>query len=168
MCDPMTALIATSAVVTSAGQIQGGLYASQMSRYKAKVAEQNKQVAREAAGDAIDRGQDQQRQLGREVAARVGAQTARMAGNNIDPTFGSAERVILDTQMIGAEDSAALSENFRREIRARQMDAWNLESEKRAAKAEGKQAIVAAGFAAASTFLGGAKQYANFQRPGGG
>ncbi|MFC3786686.1 hypothetical protein GGR90_002766 [Sphingopyxis italica] len=163
MCDPVLGLTIASAAVTSAGQIQGGIYASQMSRYKAQVAEQNKQASREAANDAIVRGQEQQRQLGRDVAARVGAQEARMGANNIDPTFGSASRVILDTEMIGAEDSAALSENNRREVRARAMDAWNYESESRAARAESKQAKVAAGFAVASTLLGSATQYSRYR-----
>jgi hypothetical protein len=36
-----------------------------MARYQAQVAEQNKQLTREAAADAIVQGQDQQRQLGR-------------------------------------------------------------------------------------------------------
>ncbi|PQM27680.1 hypothetical protein CVO77_03670 [Sphingopyxis lindanitolerans] len=99
------------------------------------------------------------------MAGRVGAQEARMAAGNIDITSGSAARVTLDTQMIGAEDSAASSENFRREIRARQMDVWNLEGERRAARAESKQAKIATGFAVASTFLGAAKQYTDFRHP---
>lgn len=165
MCNPVLALTVASTAVTAAGQIQGGIYASRMARYKAQVAEQNKANSREAAIDTLAQAQDQQRQLGREVAGRVGAQEARMSANNIDPTMGSAGRVILDTKMLGAEDAAALSENSRREVRARTLDIWNYESEKRAAFAEAKQAKIATGFAVASTFLGGAKQYADFQRP---
>ncbi len=162
MCNP--ALLAVGAAAGSAvGTIQGGIYQSQMSRYQAQVAEQNKQIAREGAVDAIAQGQDQQRQLGREVAGRVGAQSARMAGNNVDISVGSAARVIDDTRMIGREDSAALSENVRRRVKGLQIDAWNYESEKRAAKAEGKQAMIAAGFGAATTLLGGAQQYSKFR-----
>lgn len=164
MCNPILALTVASTAVTAAGQIQGGIYQRQMSRYQAQVAEQNKQLVREKAMDTIALGQDQQRQLGREISARVGSQEARMAANNIDPTFGSAGRVILDTEMIGSEDAAALSENNRREVRARSIDLWNLESERRAATAEAKQAMTAAGFSAASTLLGGATQYAKFKR----
>ncbi len=165
MCEPITALTIASAAVTAAGQIQGGIYQSRMARYQAQVAAQNKAMARESAEDAIGQGQEKQRQLGREVAARVGAQTARMAGNNIDPHFGSAARVILDTEMLGSEDSAALSENSRREVRARMIDAWGYESERRAALSEARQAKVASGFAVATTFLGAAKQYADYRRP---
>lgn len=163
MCDPVLGLTIASAAVTAGGQIQGGIYQSQMARYRAQVAERNKQATREGAMDDIRQGQEQQRQLGREVAARVGSQEARMAAGNIDITTGSAARLILDTEMIGAEDSAALSENMRRQVRARQMDAVNFESEKRAAKAEAKQAPIAAGFAAASTLLGSATQYSKFR-----
>jgi hypothetical protein len=58
-----------------------------------------------------------------------------------------------------------MSENNRRQVRARTMDAWNYESESRAARAEARQAPIAAAFGAASTLLGGAKQYADFRRP---
>lgn len=163
MCDPVLGLTIASAAVTAAGQIQGGIYAKQMARYQAGVAQQNKDLAREGASDAIVQGQEQQRQLGREVAGRVGAQEARMAGNNVDVTNGSAARLIADTRMIGREDSAALSENVRRTVKGLQIDAWNFESQKRAAKAEGKQAMIAAGFGAASTVLGAATQYSKFQ-----
>lgn len=86
-----------------------------------------------------------------------------MAAGNIDVTRGSAARVILDTKLIGAEDSSALAENIRRQVRARQMDSWNFENEGRAAKAEASQAKVAAAFGAASTIMGGASQYAKFK-----
>lgn len=162
MCDPVTLTIAAAAV-TAAGQVQGGIYASQMAKYQAGIAQQNKDLAREGAADALTQGQEQQRQLGREVAGRVGAQEARMAGNNVDITMGSAARVILDSRMIGREDSAALSENVRQQVKGLQIDVRNYESEKRAAKAEGKQAIVAAAFGAASTALGGATQYSKFK-----
>lgn len=163
MCNPGL-LAAGAAAVSAAGTIQGGLYASQMARYQMAVAEQNKQLAREEATDAIAQGQEQQRQLGREVAGRVGAQEARMAGNNIDITSGSAARLMEDTKMIGREDSAALNENVRRRVKGLQINVWNLESEKRAAKAESKQAVIGAAFSAASTLLGGATQYAEFKR----
>lgn len=162
MCNPGL-LALGAAAVTAAGQIQGGIYQSRMSRYQAQVAEQNKQLTREAASDAIVQGQEQQRQLGREVAGRVGAQEARMAGNNVDITAGSAARLIDDTRMVGREDQSALSENVRRQVKSMQTDIWSYESEKRAAKAEGKQAMIAAGFGAASTLLGGAQQYSKFR-----
>lgn len=164
MCLPLApALALAGAAVSSAGQLQAGAYASKMARYQAQVAEQNKQIQRDKAKDAIVQGQDQQRQLGREVAQAVGSQTARMAGNNVDITFGSAARTIGDTKMIGGEDQAALSENIRRQVEGFQINAWNFETEKRARQAEAKQARTAAMFSAASTILGGATQYASFR-----
>ena len=163
MCNPGLLAVA-GAAVSAAGQWQGALYASRTARYRADVAEANKARVREAANDAIAQGQEQQRQLGREVAATVGAQTARMAGNNTDITFGSAARTIEDTQMIGGEDSAAISENVRRYMQGHQTDLWNLESEKRAATAEAKQAKTAGAFSVATTLLGGATQYSQFKK----
>lgn len=148
--------------MTAGGQVMSGIQQSQMANYQAAIAQQNKQIAREGSIDAIKLGQDKQRQLGREVAGRVGAQEARMAGNNVDTTSGSAARVISDTQMIGREDMNALSENINREVRGHQIDAWNYESESRAKKADASNAIVGTAFGVASTALGGATQYAKF------
>lgn len=162
MCNPGL-LAAGAAVVSAAGQMQAGIYQSRMATYQARVAEQNKRLTREAAADAIVQGQDQQRQLGRDIAARVGSQEARMAANNVDITTGSAARLIEDTRTVGAEDQAALSENIRRQVKGLQIDAWSFESKKRASQAEAKQAPIAAAFGAASTLLGGASQYAKFK-----
>lgn len=165
MCVPaaIPALMIASTAVTAAGQLQAGTYAARMARYESQVALQNKARAKDIASDAIVQGQQQQRLLGREVAGRIGAQTARMAGNNTDIAYGSAARLIGDTQMIGAEDSQALSENIRRQVYGMQTDIWNFESESRAKKAEARQAKTAAVFGAASTVLGGATQYAKFR-----
>lgn len=146
-----------------AGQYQQGSYASQVARSQAQIADANKGLKREQIGDAIGLGQDDQRKLGREVAQRVGSQEARLAGNNVDITYGSAARVIGDTLMIGREDSDAMAENTRRQVAAMQTDVWNFESQKRAAIAEGKQAKTAALYGMASTALGAATQYAGFK-----
>ena len=162
MCNPALLVVASTAV-TAAGQWQSALYASRSARYQAQIAQQNKALAREGAEDAIVQGQDQQRQLGREVAGRIGAQEARMAGNNVDITRGSAARVLDDTRMIGREDSEALAENIRRQVKSQQIDAWNYESESRTREAEGKQAKTAGMFSVGATGLGGATQYAKFK-----
>lgn len=163
MCDPVSITMAAATAVSAAGQLQGGAYASKVARNQATVAQYNKELAKEGADDAIKRGQDDQRKLGREIASRVGQQEARIAANNVDITTGSAARVIEDTQMLGAEDQAAISENVARQVRSQQIDAWGYESAKRAAISEGKQAKTAAAFGAASTILGGASQYSKFK-----
>lgn len=151
------------------GQLQSGLYASQVARNQAQVAEANKQLERESAIDTIAQGQQEQRKLGRDIADQVGSQTARMAANNVDITTGSAARTIEDTKMIGREDQATLSENIRRQVKGYQINAFNYESEARAAKAEARQAKIGAAFGVASTILGGATQLAKFKagRSGG-
>ena len=168
MCDPVTITMVAATAVSAAGQLQSGLYASRVAQYRGQVAETNKQLERESAIDAIGLGQEDQRRLGRDVAQQVGSQTARMAANNVDITMGSAARTIEDTKMIGREDSQTLAENVRRQVKGYQINAWNYESEKRAAKAEARQAKVAAAFGAASTVLGGATQYAKFKAGRGG
>lgn len=162
MCDPGTLMLASTAV-TMVGKLQSGIYAAGQARYAAQVAEQNKQIAREGAEDAIVQGQKKQRQLGRDIAQRVGSQVARMAANNVDVAYGSAGRTTEDTKLLGREEAEAISENIRRSVRSRQIDAWNYESEKRARKSEAGQAIAATAFGVASTALGGATQYAKFR-----
>lgn len=164
MCMPVAAaLTAAAAVVSSAGQLQAGAYASRVARNQAIVAQRNKQLVRENAQDTIVQGQEQQRQLGREAAARIGAQTARMGANNTDVTFGSAARTIEDTKMIAREDMQALNENIRQRVKGLQIDAWKFENDSRTARAEASQAKTAAKFGVASTLLGSATQYANFR-----
>lgn len=156
-------LTVASTVATAAGQVSSGIYASRVASYRAQVAQQNKQLSHEAGADAIIRGQEDQRRLGRDIAQRVGSQEARMAANNTDITFGSAARTIADTKLIGAEDQATLAENIRRQVRGQQIDAYNFESERRAARAEHNSALVATAFGVASTVLGGATQYGKFK-----
>lgn len=168
MCDPISALMVAATATQAAGQIQSGLYASKVARNQAYTAAQNKGLAREAALDALGRGQEEQRRLGREVAQRVGSQEARIGANNIDVSTGSAARTIEDTRLIGAEDSATISENTARRVREMQTDIWSLETERRAAKSEQRQAKVATAFGVASTVLGGAVQYEKFRKDRGG
>ena len=158
MCGP-AALAIAGAAVSAGGQIYSGIMAANAANYRGDIAEQNKELAREAADDQIARGEEDQRQLGREVAQRVGSQTARMAANNVDITTGSAARTIEDTQMLGREDSEILAENTRRAVRGQQINAYNFEAEKRAARVEAKNAKISSYIGAASSIIGGATQF---------
>lgn len=162
MCDPATLAIASTAVAAG-GQIYSGIYASQMAGYQAQVAQQNKDLAREGAQDAIVRGQEEQQRLGRETAQRVGSQRARLSGNNVDVGFGSAARVVSDTQDLAEDEANVIAENTRRQVRSMQIDAWGFESEKRAALAEKKSAKIGTAFSVAGTALAGATQYSKFK-----
>jgi hypothetical protein len=155
--------MAAGAAVSAFGQLQAGAYASQTARYQAQVAQENKGLVRDQAADAIKQGQIDQQKLGRDIAQKVGSQTARIGANNTDITFGSAARTIADTKMIGAEDQATLAENVRRQVKGMQTDIWNYESESRAKTAEASQATTASYFGAASTVLGSATQYAKYR-----
>jgi hypothetical protein len=162
MCNPAILAVA-GAVATAGGQVVSGIYASQMAGYRAQVAQQNQQLARDSAQSAIERGQEEQRRLGRETAQRVGSQRARMAANGLDVGFGSADRVTGDTRLIASEDAQTIDDNTRRQVRAMQIDAWNFESEKRAAQAERRSIGISTAFSVAGTALGGATQYADFR-----
>jgi hypothetical protein len=162
MCDPVTLTLAATAV-TAGGQLYSGIYASQQAGYQAQIAQQNKDLSRESAQDAIARGQEEQERLGRETAQRVGSQRARLSANNVDTGFGSAARVIEDTQNLAADEADVIAENTRRQVRSFQIDAYGFESERRAALAEKKSAKIGTAFAVAGTALGGATQYSGFK-----
>lgn len=155
----LPALALAGTAITAGGQIYSGLMASNAANYRGDIADQNKELTREAAEDSIARGQEDQRQLGREVAQRVGSQTARMAANNVDITTGSAARTIDDTKLLGREDSDILAENTRRAVRSQQISAYNFEAEKRAARVEAKTAKIGGFINAAGTIIGGASQF---------
>jgi hypothetical protein len=162
VCDPATLVIA-STIVASAGQLYSGAYASQQAGYAAQVAQQNKELSRESAQDAIVRGQEEQQRLGRETAQRVGSQRARLSANNVDVGFGSAARVVDDTRDLAEDEANVIAENTRRQVRSFQIDAYGFESERRAALAERKSAQIGTAFGVASTALGGATQYSEFR-----
>lgn len=166
MCDPVTLGLAATAA-TAGGQIYSGIYASQQAGYAAQVAQQNKELSRESAQDAIVRGQEEQERLGRETAQRVGSQRARLSGNNVDVGFGSAARVIDDTRNLAEDEANVIAENTRRQVRSFQIDAYGFESERRSALAEKKNAKIATAFGVAGTALGGATQYAKFKAGAG-
>jgi hypothetical protein len=137
--------------------------AAQSAGYAAKVAQQNKELTKEAASDEIKQGYDQREQLGEDIAKQVGSQKARMSANNIDIGFGNAAMVIDDTLTTGEDDQKALNENINRRVKGFQVDAWNFESETRAQLANKKNAKIATGFNMASTALGGATSYAKYK-----
>jgi len=162
LCDPLALTVAATAV-SAAGSIASGIQASSAANYGAQVAEQNKHLEREAAQDAIERGEEEKRRLGRDIAQRVGQQTARLGANNVDITTGSAARTIQDTQDLGAEDQATLAENIQRQVKGHQINVFNFESERRAKKAEAGAAKLNTAFSVGSTVLGGATQFSKLK-----
>lgn len=160
MCGPAAiAPLAIAGAVASAGaQLYAGAAARSQGRYQQDIAQQNAQMERRAANDAVTRGQTAQLQRYRQLSQSLGAQRAALAANGLDLSFGSAMDTQLDTAQIAYEDSATLAENTRREVQGYDINAANYTMKGRAARAEGNAAFVSGAIGAVGTLLGGASQ----------
>lgn len=168
MCAPPLVIAAVAAAaVTAGGQLYAGKAAQQQGRYEDAIAQQNAAAQRDAAADASHRGDIAQLQHYRKVSQMIGAQRAALAANGVDLDFGSALGITTDTAKIGAEDSATIAENTRREQMGFDINAANYTMQGRAARAKGNAAMVGGVFGAAGTLLGAAKQVGQAYAPGG-
>lgn len=163
MCEPIsltTGLLIASTAVSTLGTVVAGTQAAGAAKYRANVANQNAQIERAAARDALERGaQEEQRQY-RRNAQRQGEIRAAQAANGLEVDFGTNADIADDAKRIGLEDAATVRENARRESRGYDIRAWNSSAGAAAAKGEAKAAIWATVFDAGSTMLSGATQFA--------
>lgn len=163
MCDPVSISLAAATAVTAAGQGYSAMQQAAMGRYQSKVNEQNARLSSEQARDAQERTKLEARQLYRKIGATSGQQTAAMAANGIDLSFGSAVDVQRDTAMQGAEDVAQLYKSGYEEARGLEINASNYRSQAAADRANAHASIVSGVFGVGSTILGGATQYAKYK-----
>lgn len=145
-------------MATAGGQLYAGAAQRAQGRYEQQVNNQNAQLEREAAADAMRRGEVEQRQRYRQLAQQLGAQRANAAASGLDLGFGSTANLFEDTAMIGNEDVATIAENTRREAMGHDINAANYTMEGRAARSKGNAAFVSSMFSATGTLLGTASQ----------
>lgn len=158
MCEPTTMLIAATAI-TAAGSVVGGINQNNQAKYQAQVANQNAALERNSANDARARGAIEEQRQYRRTAQLLGVQRAALASNGVEVDFGSAADLQTDTKTIGWEDAATIRENTVREARGFEINAYNDVAKGKAARAQGKAALIGGIFNAGSTILGGAQQY---------
>ena len=154
MCDPVTLTIAATAVA-AIGSTVSGLMTAQQERYKARVAAENSRRESARAADAIDKGAEEQRNLGRRYAQQGGAQRAALAANGVDVSFGSAADIQNDTRDFYAEDRATLDRNTGYEVKGIDISAANYTAQAQAARSAATGALVSTAFDVGSTVLGG-------------
>lgn len=158
ICDPVTALAATAAVVTAGGQVYSGMAANAQGKYESRVAEQNARLEERDRADAIARGETEQLRHYRRLAQSLGEARVRGASAGLDVSFGSAATLEDDIALMGYEDSATIAENTRREAMGYDISAANYRSEGAAARMRGKAAQTAGYIAGAGTLLSSASQ----------
>lgn len=157
-----------SSVVSAAGSIYGGLQANAQGKYESKLAKRNAQMEVDAARESRELGDDEAKRYYRDLARTKGQNIAAMAANGVDVSFGSAERLQQDTEMLGDEDVSAIYKNTEARTKGRLINASNFVEEAKAAKARGKAALVGSAFQAAGSLISGASQAVKLSAKMGG
>lgn len=158
MCDPVTLTIAATAAM-AASQGVGALQANSQANYRAKIADRNATLEREAGVQAQQNMRDEAQAKYREIAKIKGQQRVAAGANGVAIDFGTAGDVQADTQAMGSEDVNRIYQKGNQERRGRDIGASNFVAEANASRSAGKAALVKGVFDMGSTVLGGASQY---------
>jgi hypothetical protein len=158
MCDPVTISLAAAAV-SMVGTGFTALQASQQSKYQAKVADRNADLANEAAQQEQSNTRQEALAFYRKQAALKGQQRAAMSANGIDVNFGSAADVQADTEMLGREDARRLYDQGAQRSRGFEIEASNFGGEANAQRSAATGALIGGAFDMAGTALSTAKQF---------
>jgi hypothetical protein len=167
MCPPVALAIA-SAAVAATGAVFSGISQAQQYRYQAQVADQNAKLAADQARDSIETTNTEALRARRAQAQTEGQQTAAMAANGVDLSFGSAADVVSDTKMLGNEDVAQIYKGGNERTRGYDINAWNYRSQAAGARAKAKGAMVQGILGGLSSALGAASQVTGMKGGGGG
>lgn len=168
MCELMTALAIGSTVLGAAGAVQQGQAAAASGRYNAQVSDMNATLADRRAKDALDRGAIAEQRKRQEVAGVVGKQTAAMAANGVDLTFGSPLDTLVDTATLGELDALTIRTNANREAYDDRVQASSQRSQATMQRAGADAAETGGYLKAGATILGGGGQAYGKYKGGGG
>lgn len=158
MCPPAV-IAAVGAGVAAAGSIVGGVMAKQQANFQAKMAERNASIERENI--ALEQEATRREALNhyRKVAQLKGQQRAAAAANGVSTDFGTAQDIVMDTNMMAREDAANIYGQGDQNVLGRDRAVANFKGQASAARAQGRNAMISAAFDATGSLLGGAQQY---------
>jgi len=164
MCELMTALTIGSTLLGAAGAVQSGQAAAASGRYSAQVSEMNATLADRRAKDALERGAVAEQRKRQEVSAIVGKQTAAMAANGVDLTFGSPLDTLIDTATMGEIDALTIRTNANREAYDYRVQAASGRANATLQRSQADSAEMGGYLKAGGTILGGGGQsYARYK-----
>ncbi|OWV77216.1 hypothetical protein ATY76_04565 [Rhizobium sp. R339] len=159
MCDIGLALTLGSTPVGAAGSVQQGQAAKAAGKYNQQVAEMNAELSERRAQDALERGAQEEQRKRQEVARIMGAQTAAMAANGLDISFGSPLDTLVDTATLGELDALTIRTNAYREAYDFRVDAVNQRAGGTLERMKGDATAKGSYLEAAGTILTGAGKY---------
>jgi len=125
MCELGLILTLGSTVMGAMGQMQQAQATADAANYNAQVGDMNAQIAERRAVDALERGKTEEQRKRNEVAGIKGRQTAAMAANGVDLSFGSPLDTLVDTAVLGELDALTIRTNSYRENYDYKVDAVN-------------------------------------------
>jgi len=167
MCDPATLTIAATAAA-AISSATSTVMAVQQANMKAKLAERNAQLERNAVEDEKQNTREQALTRYREIAKVKGQQRLAAAANGVGLDFGTASDVVGDTNMLGREDVQRIYTAGDRAIKSRDIAASNYGAEASMARSQKTGAIVGGIADFGSTVLSGASQYKKLKASQGG
>lgn len=127
--------------VQADADIRASLATKRAAESQARLAEYNAGVSDLLAKDAIDRGEDEARLVGKQVEQVVGSQRATMAANGIDVGFGTAVDLQADTAWQGELDALQIRTNAMREAWGYQVEATDMRTRAAITRQEGANAV---------------------------
>lgn len=140
----------------AAGAVQQGQAAASAGKYNQNIAEMNATLSERRAKDAMERGALAEQRKRQEVAKITGAQTAAMAANGVDLSFGSPLDTLVDTAVLGELDALTIRTNTNREAYDFRVDAVNKRASGQMERMKGDAAATGGYLKAGGTILGGA------------
>lgn len=163
MCEPTTILLAAGAVAGAYGAYQSSAAAQAQSNFAARQAEYNAQISEYQRQHALAQGGAEAIKAQREAQRLRGAQVARLAGNGLDISSGSALALIDDTDFFGQRDAYMIRNNAARAAWGHQVETESLNAS--AGMHRASAAAEKPWLSAGASLLGSAGQFA--ASPGG-
>lgn len=168
MCDPVSLMIASTAV-TAGSSILGGIQQNQAAKANAAMLRQQAAFEDQQARDAVARGEEDIREIQKRGAQVQGAASAGFAANGLDLGFGSPLDFMLSNAANIEQDVMRRGENAKREADGISFGASQTRGRANVVRAEGKNAL-ASGFIGglSQTLSGGAQiyKYKSYQKAG--
>lgn len=158
MCEPMTLAIGAAVASASAAgltAVQGNAQA----QYRAKIAERNAVLEREAGVQAQQNMRDEAQAKYREIARIKGQQRVAAGANGVAIDFGTAGDVQADTQAMGSEDVKRIYQKGDGARKGADIGASNFLGEANASRSAGTAALIGGALDMGSSLLSGASQY---------
>jgi hypothetical protein len=140
--------------IQALGQFLGGISAKNQAAFQAAVLRNNKLLADQAAEQALDKGRVQAQAKQVETAGVIGAQAATFAGRGIVVNQDSVLEMALDASRIGKLDEIQIINNAKLEAQALKLQGANFAMQAKAAKAAGRDALLAGILGAGGTLIG--------------